>query len=218
MADATTGTAPIGMPTNYETLLTTIYVRVEDAASGCFNVTSFDLVAGELPITAFATDIDYEVCPNATSPIVITALSQNYTAADVSIRWFKDGVLIPGENSLTLPVLTAGFYDIEVTFNATGCTDIEGQQVVLLENCIIPQGISPDGDGKNDFFDLSNFNVVRIEIFNRLGRMVYSKDNYTNEWFGQTNNGDELPVGTYFYTMIYEGGAKTKSSWVYINK
>ena len=218
MADANTGTAPIGVPTNYETTLTTIYVRVDDTATSCFNVTSLDLVAGELPMTAFATNIAFEVCPNATSPITVTAIPQNYTAADVSIRWYEDGVLISGASSLTLPVLTAGFYEIEVTFNTTGCTDIIGQQIIELPSCIIPQGISPNGDGQNETFDLSSFNVVRIEIFNRLGRMVYSKDNYTNEWFGQTNNGDELPVGTYFYTMIYEGGAKTKSSWVYINK
>jgi hypothetical protein len=25
-------------------------------------------------------------------------------------------------------------------------------------------------------------------------------------------------VGTYFYTVVYEGGAKQKSAWVYINR
>ncbi len=91
------------------------------------------------------------------------------------------------------------------------------RQVIKLESDV-PQGISPNGDNLNDTFDLSDFNVVRIEIFNRLGRMVYSKDNYTNEWHGQTNKGDELPVGTYFYTLVYDGGAKKMSSWVYVNR
>ena len=39
-----------------------------------------------------------------------------------------------------------------------------------------------------------------------------------DEWVGQSDNGDELPVGTYFYTMNYEGGAKKRSAWIYINK
>ncbi|TDY05500.1 gliding motility-associated C-terminal domain-containing protein, partial [Meridianimaribacter flavus] len=69
-----------------------------------------------------------------------------------------------------------------------------------------------------DTFDLSSYGVTRLEIFNRNGVLVYSKDNYTNEWYGQSNSGDELPVGTYFYTMIYENGAKKRSAWVYINK
>ena len=218
MADATAGTSPIGNPTNYETPLTTVYVRVENTVSGCFNVTEFNLIAGVVPVTTFATNFDYEVCPDATSPIIISVNPQNYTADEVSIEWLQDGVVIPGESGLTLPVLTQGLYEIQVTFNATGCTNIVGQEIIELDNCIIPQGISPDGDGKNDTFDLSNFGVQKLEIFNRLGRMVYSKDNYTNEWHGQTDNGDELPVGTYFYTMIYENGAKQRSSWVYINK
>jgi hypothetical protein len=48
--------------------------------------------------------------------------------------------------------------------------------------------------------------------------LVYSKSDYTNEWEGHTNKGEELPVGTYFYIMIYEDGAKKRSSWVYLNR
>jgi len=59
--------------------------------------------------------------------------------------------------------------------------------------------------------------VSRLQIYNRNGIKVYSKTNYTNEWYGQTDDGKELPVGTYFYVMEYQGN-KTKSSWVYINK
>ncbi|MGJ8591629.1 MAG: gliding motility-associated C-terminal domain-containing protein [Aquaticitalea sp.] len=217
MADATNGTFPIGVPTNYETNLTTIYVRVQEGP--CFNVTSFDLVAGELPMSSFATDIEFEVCPEATTPIILTVVPQNYTAADVSIVWLQDGGVINGQSGLTLPVLTQGFYEILVTFNETGCFERIGQQVTELELCEFPEGISPGvSPGLNDTFDLSNFRVTRIEIFNRLGTLVYSKDNYTDEWHGQSNSGDELPVGTYFYTVIYEGGAKTKSAWVYLNK
>lgn len=92
-----------------------------------------------------------------------------------------------------------------LTFNLTPIT------------CVFPQGISPNNDGFNDSFDLSNFEVSQIDIFNRNGILVYSKTNYTNEWVGQTDNGDELPVGTYFYIVKYQGN-KEKSAWVYLNK
>jgi len=93
-------------------------------------------------------------------------------------------------------------------------------EITKLEECLIPQGISPNNDGLNDKFDLSCFNVTKLEIFNRNGTLVYSKENYTDEWFGQTNKGDNLPVGTYFYTMIYEeaGVVKRHSAWVYISR
>ncbi len=46
---------------------------------------------------------------------------------------------------------------------------------------------------------------------------MYSTTNYTDEWFGKTKDGDELPVGTYFYTMEYEDG-KQRSAWIYIQR
>ena len=111
--------------------------------------------------------------------------------------------------------------EIEVTFNdGTQCSSITAQNIIELESCVIPQGISPNGDGMNDIFDLSSYDVSKLEIFNRNGTLVYSKANYTNEWFGQTNDGDELPVGTYFYTMEYEdqNGPQRRSAWVYIQR
>lgn len=91
-------------------------------------------------------------------------------------------------------------------------------EIANFRDCIFPKGISPNNDGLNDKFDLSCLNVTKLEIFNRNGTLVYSKENYTDEWFGQTNKGDNLPVGTYFYTAIYEGGDKTHSDWVYISR
>ena len=53
-------------------------------------------------------------------------------------------------------------------------------------------------------------------MFNRWGDLVYSKNNYLNEWKGQSNEGKLLPVGTYFYVMNYEEN-KTKVDWIYLN-
>ena len=58
--------------------------------------------------------------------------------------------------------------------------------------------------------------VKSLKVFNRLGTLVYSKKNYLNEWRGQSNNGKLLPVGTYFYVIIYEED-KIKTDWVYLN-
>ncbi|MDT0559687.1 gliding motility-associated C-terminal domain-containing protein, partial [Ichthyenterobacterium sp. W332] len=171
------------------------------------------------PLTSFSSAIDYEVCPDATVPIEVVAMAENYNLADVTIAWFKDGDVITGETGLTLPVLEGGVYSIEVTFNDTGCFNTTDITVIELPFCEFPQGISPgELDGLNDRFDLSNFNVVQLDIYNRHGRLVYSKSNYTDQWYGQTDDGKDLPVGTYFYSVVYEGGAKRKTAWVYINR
>ena len=82
---------------------------------------------------------------------------------------------------------------------------------------MIPRGISPNGDGLNDQFDLSALGVKKLEIFNRYGQEVYNKSNYTNEWTGKGSNGDELPTGTYFY-MIERTNGESKTGWVYLNR
>ena len=37
------------------------------------------------------------------------------------------------------------------------------------------------------------------------------------EGFGQTENGDELPVGTYFYSIDFED-RESETGWVYIQR
>lgn len=216
-ADADSGANPISSPYNNTANPETIYARVEsNQAYDCYATTSFDLIVNDVPYTTFDSSIIYEVCPNATVPIDVVAIAENYSESEVSISWYQDGVPVSGQTSLTLPVLTEGLYTVEVTFNDTGCIYSADVPVMELETCVIPQGISPNGDGFNDIFDLSSYDVHKLEIYNRNGTLVYSKNNYSNEWTGQSNDGKTLPVGTYFYVMRYQDN-KEKAAWVYLN-
>jgi len=216
-ADAESGMGSLISP--YENISNpqTIYARVENnEAFDCFVVTDFNLIVNDVPFTTFDSNVVYEVCPNATIPIEVIANAENYSEGEVSINWYQDDVLISGENSLTVPVLTEGIYTIETTFTSTGCVYETDVLVVELETCVIPQAISPNGDGFNDVFDLSSYDVHRLEIYNRNGKRIYSKDNYSHEWIGQTDDGERLPVGTYFYVMRYQDN-KERTAWIYLN-
>lgn len=86
---------------------------------------------------------------------------------------------------------------------------------VTCENpLLIPEFISPNGDGKNDtwFIDgLNNFGANNVKIFNRYGSLVYSIDDYPNNWGGEVNNTKSIslsglgivPSGTYFYILEF---------------
>ena len=82
--------------------------------------------------------------------------------------------------------------------------------------CQIPQGISPNNDGFNDSFELRGYNVKSLKIYNRYGKLVYSTVNYNDSWQGESNEGGKLPVGTYFFHMVYDDDME-KTGWVYIN-
>ncbi len=103
-----------------------------------------------------------------------------------------------------------------VTVKNNGCDTTESFTVYSVA-CNIPKGVSPNGDGDNDEFDLTGFNVRKLEIFNRYGTKVNSFTNYTKEWHGQSDNGNELPDGTYYYVIEREG-IKTATGWVQINR
>jgi len=89
-------------------------------------------------------------------------------------------------------------------------------EVFDINTYSIPKGISPNGDGKNENWDLTSINVNSLELFNRYGQLVYEKKNYTNDWFGQNSNNHMLSDGAYFYVLHLKCG--TKTGWVYINK
>lgn len=216
--DANNGTAALTSP--YSSAGEVIHIRAENTVTGNYDTTSFNLVVNILPLATFDPKATYEVLPNAASAIQLVITPLNFEASKVSVNWFLDDSPISGGNGLTLDnVSVEGNYTAEIISNDTGCVNTITQYVRELATCVIPEGISPGvSPGFNDNFDLSCFDVTKLEIFNRYGTLVYSKNNYRDEWVGQTNDGNELPVGTYFYTMEYEGGTKGRSAWIYINR
>jgi gliding motility-associated-like protein len=91
--------------------------------------------------------------------------------------------------------------------------NLSAQRVLDIEvvgEVIVFNGITPDGDGKNDFFYIQYLNVVqgglknKVTIFNRWGDIVFDMSDYNNVdrvFTGLSNQGSQLPPGTYFYRI-----------------
>jgi gliding motility-associated-like protein len=78
-------------------------------------------------------------------------------------------------------------------------------------NMTIPNGITPNEDGKNDVFEILNSNCceyISIKVYNRWGNIEYQNDDYKNDWKGVNNNGTKLVQGTYFMLLELPGGNK----------
>lgn len=175
---------------------------------------------------AISQSLDVTIASNPQFAIIGGCINGKYTltitSADFDLEtanfvWSFEDTVIKGENGSTIIVSQAGDYSCEVTYQ--GCSTSEPFNAISV-SCTIQKGISPKGtgpgDGKNDYFDLEGQNVTKLEIFNRYGTKVYSKANYSKEWYGQTDDGDELPDGTYFY-VIERNGEQSKTGWIYIN-
>ena len=74
----------------------------------------------------------------------------------------------------------------------------------------IPDIITPNGDGFNDQWVLSNiasFDQHDIQLFSRWDTEIFHTRSYAQNW-----NGDNLPDGTYFYIIRVSKGAQ---QWTY---
>ncbi|MGK6350832.1 gliding motility-associated C-terminal domain-containing protein [Parapedobacter sp. DT-150] len=87
--------------------------------------------------------------------------------------------------------------------NAAGCEQTGDVTVIVLQNLIVPNSFSPNGDGINDTWEiggLEDYPNVVVQVFNRWGTLVFSSQGYAVPWDGQFN-GRQLPVGAYYYTI-----------------
>lgn len=92
--------------------------------------------------------------------------------------------------------------------------------------CILsfPEGISPNGDGKNDTWTITGadyFENNHLKIYNRFGTEVYHKEFYTNEFVGKANvstlGGELLPDGTYFFVFDkFNNGEDVETGYLFI--
>ena len=97
---------------------------------------------------------------------------------------------------------------------ANTCSD---QLQIAFENCdsdtnidadfSIPNVITANGDGVNDLFEIQNLTEnTEVIILNRWGNVVFSSNNYQNNWAGTDTSGKELVDGVYTYKFTTQSG------------
>ncbi len=83
---------------------------------------------------------------------------------------------------------------------------------------------SPNGDGVNDTWYISRFEVPDdniVTIYNRWGDLIWRGENYDNVnvvWDGTNNSGEPVTGGTYFYTISITNSGQQLSGWLQVTK
>ena len=92
------------------------------------------------------------------------------------------------------------------------CVATPDEVILSVPDLTIPQGVTPNNDGINDYFNIEGLEFTRNElvIINTGGAVVYKANDYrsndpVNAWTGLDLHGNEVPEGTYYYLLTING-------------
>jgi gliding motility-associated-like protein len=203
------------------------------------------------PYTVTATDAGSCTVTQAfiiTEPSAINAITSNVTAPCVgqsngaitieliggtpayNVSWNPTGNISTSGNTSSINDVSEGQYIATIT-DANSCSYQYPVQLTAADGigCTlqIPEIFSPNGDGKNDTWEikgLENYPNNNVTVFNRWGDQVFKAEPYKNDWDG-TNTGDKsilgkgaLPAGTYYFILDLGNGDKPITGYVQITK
>ncbi len=182
---------------------TLYYVTVMDAEQ-CTDIDYIYVNAIEMNVE-FTLTLEDDVVPTT---VPFENLSENASVYewDFGDTTFSDEInpthefLTGGDIIITL----VGYYD-----ESKLCMDTFKYGITLYppSEILVPNVITPNGDGLNDNFEVKSTGLssLRCEIHNRWGQFLYEFEGISNKWDGVTVSGKPAPPGTYYYIINASG-------------
>ncbi len=130
-----------------------------------------------------------------------------------SVSWLPDGSLSNASilNPIATPSSTTTYI---LTSLINNCIYSDDVTVIVQLELYIPNTITPNGDGYNDTWiisNISNYPGAKVTVYDRWGQRVFNVTGYTSSkrWDG-TNHGLRLPSATYYYLIELRAGGNTQ--------
>jgi gliding motility-associated-like protein len=201
-------------PTAAPSVSTLYTLSIVNNATGCRDTARVMMVVQALPLAA--------VGPNR-SIIVGTSVQIGAAPVSGSVYTWSNGESL-NSNKVSMPKaspVVSTTYSLTELDTLSGCSKTNEVLVSVIQIEFF-NGFSPNGDGSNDFWNIPVLELYpdnEVIIVNRWGAEVWktvSYNNTNNYWNGQNLNGKDLPDGTYYYIIRYNG--EQKDGWVIIKR
>jgi gliding motility-associated-like protein len=179
---------------------TTFTVTLTDQF-GCRNSAEIQVNVREKPVADAGPD---QVLENQSSTVMDAVL---YTVDDTGVWSLLTGegdFLDPSDAKASINGLSFDRNKFLWTVKNGVCPPSSDTVMILVRDLIIPTLITPNMDGRNDYFVVGGFiSKERLEliVFDRRGVQVYKNGNYDNSWNGIDINKKQLPEDTYYYIL-----------------
>jgi gliding motility-associated-like protein len=128
----------------------------------------------------------------------------------VSYQWIpEEGLDNPTSQSPTLVVSQDITYHVIGTASS-GCQESDSITISTAGGLVIYSGFTPNGDGRNDFWDIDfveYYPDIMVMVYDRWGRQVFFSEGYSSDkrWDGRYK-GQVVPAGTYYYVIDLKNG------------
>ncbi len=154
------------------------------------------------------------------SPGQSVALQNTVSPINVSYSWLPPLTLDDPKKAIPLARPTDNTsYELTIT-TANGCQTKSRISVLFGNLPFVPDAFSPNDDGQNDRWEMSNaslFSALQVKIFNRWGECIFKSDGYALPWDGMYG-GKKVAPGAYAYSIVYGGdvpGELRGTVWVF---
>lgn len=140
--------------------------------------------------------LDYDLCDGSSLEILTDIALPEYVT---SMQW-NTGATTP-----SITVTQGGYYTFTISNACQSMTD--SSKITLLDcNITMPNVFTPNGDGKNDVYQIITaadgiFKNFHITITNRWGNLVKEYTTVEGIWDGTTGEGKLASDGVYFYSV-----------------
>ncbi len=167
-------------------------------SKGCEAKNVITVVNDVSPVASFVSTPPSPVAPGQT--ITFTSTSTLATGSITSTSWlFGDGTGGSG-TPIGHAYDETGVYSITLTVTGSaGCTNTISLAYNVEGAINIPNVITPNGDGVNDYLKFKGLEALggnTLSVFNRWGKKLFEQENYKNDW-----NGGGHTDGTYFFIL-----------------
>lgn len=194
----------------------TYYIKGANAAQ-CYDIKPVEVTIKQRPVANAGPDQDLKFAFETTLGANLPAEGERgiWTVFLGSGRFLNSS--LPGTQVVDLAL---GRNVLFWTVTNDVCRPAVDSVAIVVHDLEIPTLITPNEDGKNDYFVLEGIQELsnsELLIFDRRGVMVYKNTDYQNEWNGLDYNGKQLPDDTYFF-VLRTGKGRTRTGYVVIRR